>query len=582
LHQHSPDHTEDGDTLVEVLIALVVIGLTAASILGAFATTLSATTEQRTLAKADAALRSFIEEATYDIRLSPPAAPSGGLPALPAFQGCPSSIPSQYNQIATWFNTNNPSYTVAITSVANVGTPCSTSTPSPQMITATLTTTSGGDDSLSFIVGQPDATPASISTSVTSINPKSGPAAGGTVVDIFGQGFTGVTAVNFGTTPGTSVTFVSDNHVIATSPAGSGTASVTVTTPAGTSSPNPNANFMYGPTVTKVASATGPPYGGTVVTITGTGFTAGDTVMFGANAATNVTFTSASSITATSPASTLGGDGVGAVDVTVTTAFGTSPPNPPSDQFTYGLSVTGVSPSCGSGSGGTPVDLLGSDFTGATGVDFGTTPATSFTVHSDSSITATAPGHANGIVDVTVTGPPGTSPINVADEYTYPCVTQGAGLGIVIDTGSHNPKVQCGSGSGSTCRTERAAGSSWTNLGSGSCTTSGNQTAQCACVMTGTSPNPNCAVSGIWQGQGPGTVTFYVELVDANGLPVVATSPVTVSVSNATQSTNPLQIPANASTTAPNTVTATLSTQNGSTNVTLSAPGLSMTVTLTQ
>ena len=104
-----------------------------------------------------------------------------------------------------------------------------------------------------------------------------------------------------------------------------------------------------------------------MVTITGTGFTNGDTVMFGANAATSVVFTSPSSITATSPASTLGGDGVGAVDVTVVTEFGTSPMNSPGDQFTYGLSVVGVSPSCGALAGGGTVSLLGSDFTGDRG-----------------------------------------------------------------------------------------------------------------------------------------------------------------------------------------------------------------------
>src|SRR6516225_4601813 len=72
---------EAGETLVEVLIALVVIGLTVTAVLGAFVTTISATTEQRNLAGADAFLRSFVNTATYDISLS----------STPLFVACASS-----------------------------------------------------------------------------------------------------------------------------------------------------------------------------------------------------------------------------------------------------------------------------------------------------------------------------------------------------------------------------------------------------------------------------------------------------------------------------------------------------------
>lgn len=59
--------------------------------------------------------------------------------------------------------------------------------------------------------------------------------------------------------------------------------------------------------------------------------------------------------------------------------------------------------------GGTEVQVHGSNFTGATAVLFGTTPATSFTVHSDGHLTAVAPAHAAGPVDVTVSNAEGTS-----------------------------------------------------------------------------------------------------------------------------------------------------------------------------
>src|SRR5439155_16110986 len=61
--------------------------------------------------------------------------------------------------------------------------------------------------------------------------------------------------------------------------------------------------------------------------------------------------------------------------------------------YGYGTppTVTGVSPRFGPNTGGTTVTITGSCFTGATGVDFGGTPATTFTVDSDSQITATSP-----------------------------------------------------------------------------------------------------------------------------------------------------------------------------------------------
>ncbi|TCO61100.1 PxKF domain-containing protein [Actinocrispum wychmicini] len=81
--------------------------------------------------------------------------------------------------------------------------------------------------------------------------------------------------------------------------------------------------------------------------------------------------------------------------------------------------VTAVNPASGPTTGGTIVTITGTKFTGATAVAFGTTAATSFTVNSDTSITATAPAATAGPVDVTVTTSSGTSATNPADRYTY-------------------------------------------------------------------------------------------------------------------------------------------------------------------
>jgi hypothetical protein len=70
------------------------------------------------------------------------------------------------------------------------------------------------------------------------------------------------------------------------------------------------------------------------------------------------------------------------------------------------------------------VTITGTKFTGATAVRFGSTNATSFTINSESSITATSPA-GTGTKDVTVTTPGGTSPTSEVDRFTYgPTVTK--------------------------------------------------------------------------------------------------------------------------------------------------------------
>jgi hypothetical protein len=83
--------------------------------------------------------------------------------------------------------------------------------------------------------------------------------------------------------------------------------------------------------------------------------------------------------------------------------------------------VIHVNPNIGPAAGGTSVTITGpsgTDFTEATAVSFGSASATTFTVHSATSITALAP-EGSGIVDVTVTTPAGTSPLNAADRFNY-------------------------------------------------------------------------------------------------------------------------------------------------------------------
>jgi hypothetical protein len=113
--------------------------------------------------------------------------------------------------------------------------------------------------------------------------------------------------------------------------------------------------YGYGglPNVSGISPIRGLYNGGTVVTITGCGFTGATAVNFGATAAAAKTVDSDTQITATSPA-----HAAGLVDVTVTTPAGTSPASPPADQFEYiaansFCSSAAVSPASGTFASGT-------------------------------------------------------------------------------------------------------------------------------------------------------------------------------------------------------------------------------------
>ena len=176
-----------------------------------------------------------------------------------------------------------------------------------------------------------------------------------------------------------------------------------------------DASFVPPPRVTGVSVTLGPASGGTSVIVTGTGFTGATAVTFGDTPAPSFTVNGDTSIAALSPAA-----GAGTVDVTVTTAGGTSFASA-SDVFTFigAPTLTSISPNNGPVIGGTEVTITGTSLTDTTGVTFGENAA-GFTVNDDSSITAVAPGsEAAETVHVKVTTLGGTTVTSPADRFTY-------------------------------------------------------------------------------------------------------------------------------------------------------------------
>lgn len=169
--------------------------------------------------------------------------------------------------------------------------------------------------------------------SVTSISPRSGPAAGGTDVTITGNDLGAVKSVRFGSVAAAGFTITSTSSIVAVAPAGAaGEVAVTVTDAAGTSAAGPHDSFKYEPVVTGLSPASGTTKGGTRVTISGAGFLAGSsetTIEFGSAAATQVSCASSTECSAVAPAHAAGKV---AVKVKVN---GTTSASGPADRYTY-------------------------------------------------------------------------------------------------------------------------------------------------------------------------------------------------------------------------------------------------------
>jgi glucose/arabinose dehydrogenase len=269
--------------------------------------------------------------------------------------------------------------------------------------------------------------PSNPAPAVTSITPNSGTINGGTAVTVTGTGFLAGATVSLGGTAATGVTLVSSTSITATTPAHAAGAVSVMVTNSDAQSGTLTGGYTYNtappsnpaPTVTSISPNNGTINGGTAVTIRGTGFLAGATVKLGGTFATAVTVVNSTTIAATTPAH-LGG--TASVVVTNTDAksgtlnngytfTGPPPPNP-------APTVISITPNTGTTNGGTAVTIAGTGFlTGAT-VKMGGTATTVLAVVNSTLITATAPAHTAGAVDVVVTNTD-TKAGTLTGGYTY-------------------------------------------------------------------------------------------------------------------------------------------------------------------
>jgi hypothetical protein len=250
-------------------------------------------------------------------------------------------------------------------------------------------------------------------------------------VTLRGTGFLAGATVLFGLDPSPMVTVVSSTEVTAVSPAHAvGVVSLTLRNADNQFAELPRAfRFVDPPTLTAVAPSTGDVAGATRITLTGTGFTPGSTVTLGGAPATQVSYVTATELSALTPP-----HAPGSVDVVVSSD---GVPATLAGGFTYtrgAPTLVSLAPLSGPTAGGTLLTLTGSGFAAGATVTVGGAMATDVVVVSSVLARAVVPAHAAGAVDVTLTNDDQQA-ATLAAAFTYVAPPDGT-TGTVTDGGS--------------------------------------------------------------------------------------------------------------------------------------------------
>lgn len=248
--------------------------------------------------------------------------------------------------------------------------------------------------------------------------PTRGPTAGGTLAVIRGNNFAPGTQVSFGDSPASFVKVVDATTLTVVTPAATvaGKVNVVVTGSDGQSTTYADGFTYYvndgmvpAPTLSGISPNTGPASGGTVALVTGDKFQDGILLFVGRAPASEVFVADPMTLSGTLPAGA-----EGSADVEVTNPDGQTALL--SMAFAYSSAdgvppvLSAVSPVAGTTQGGTAVGLAGTNFKAGALVFFGGRLATGVRVMG-TSISASTPAGAPGVVDVAITNPDGRSAV---------------------------------------------------------------------------------------------------------------------------------------------------------------------------
>lgn len=274
-----------------------------------------------------------------------------------------------------------------------------------------VTNFSGSSSLAGFSFGPPPV--------ITSFNPTSGLT--NNSIRIRGNNLLGAT-VSFGGTPATFISNPTDTSLFAVIGSGS-SGNIVVTTSKGSASV-PGFIYLSPPTISSFAPTSS--FSGATITIKGKHFTGAWGVSFGGIPAASFVIVNDSTINAVT------GDGASG-SISISTLIGTGS----TGGYTYlGPNVSSFTPV--SGGTGTIVNITGTNFSGATSVAFGGTPASSFSVISPTNITATVANGESGLVTVTSSDGTGSKPgFGFPIKVTGFSPTSAAGGTPITVTGNH-------------------------------------------------------------------------------------------------------------------------------------------------
>ncbi len=300
------------------------------------------------------------------------------------------------------------------------GSPCSISALSSTSITCTTSAHGAGlvdavitnVDNQSFTLS--DAYEYKAAPTITGVVPPAGSLSGGTTITLTGTGFDNVSDVEVDGNPCTSFSQISSTSLTCVTPAhAAGIVGITVTNIDDQQVTLNNAyTYQSGPTLSSVSPDFGSSTGTTAITLTGTQFTVGASVLVGTLPCGSVTVVSGTNITCIAPA-----QAEGSYDITVTNPDNQSTTLSSAFDYFDPPTITSVSPTSGPFGGGDSVTLTGTSFRAGALVSFSGSIC-SITALTSTSITCTTGASAPGIVDVTISNTDGQS-FTLNNGYLY-------------------------------------------------------------------------------------------------------------------------------------------------------------------
>jgi type II secretory pathway pseudopilin PulG len=278
LTKREPLASETGETLIEVLIAVVIFSLSVVALLGALVTSITSSSEHRSLASDDTVLRSFAEAAKYEIQMQPGALfrncattyTTKPATAYRVVNVYPSSGPvgTFLTVFGTDFNSRNDLSAIFGSTLTALLAPGSVvtslpvnSVPEPIMSGASITIGSGS--TAQIVTASGPATQGATSIPVNSFTSNYAQPAGSTVYDAA----TAITSMTSGSTVDPNGN-VAATFVVPVIPAGS----YPVILSDGSSSAPSATNFVVTPSLGALSPGSGP--SGTSVTVPASGFEA--------------------------------------------------------------------------------------------------------------------------------------------------------------------------------------------------------------------------------------------------------------------------------------------------------------------